>query len=206
MPTPPDSSTRLSLLASLIDGQSASESWPLFVDKYGRLLYRWAIRWGAGPHDAEEIMQETLILIFQKLEQYYHQPRSNFRSWLKTVAYRCWVQIMQDRKEDRLAELPARMPPDALRLISSDAARDDLIREFDRIARDEILEIACQRVRSLVDERTWDCFEMTYFENLRGQQIADRLGIAASTVFSNVCRVRQRLRFEIERLDDSFEI
>ena len=206
MPKLRDSSTNMSLLESLIQGRSASQSWPIFVEKYGRLLYRWASRWGAGPHDAGEIMQETLILIFQKLEQYCNQPRSNFRSWLKTVAYRCWVQILEDRKDDRLAALPARMSPNALRLISSDAARDDLISEFDRIARDEILEMACQRVRAQVDERTWACFELTYFEKLTGQQIAERLGIVASTVFSNVCRVRQRLKVEIERLDDSFEI
>lgn len=206
MRTTNDSSTHLSLLASLIEGRSASQSWPIFVDKYGRLLYRWAGRWGAGPHDAEEIMQETLILIFQKLEQYYHQPRSNFRSWLKTVAYRCWVQILQDRREQQLADLQTRMTPEAFRLISSDAARDDLISEFDRIARDEILEMACQRVCAQVEERSWACFELTYFEKLSGREIAERLGIAPASVFSNVSRVRQRLKRQIELLDDSFEL
>lgn len=201
-----DSSTHLSLLASLIEGRSVSESWPVFVEKYGRLLYRWATRWGADSHDAEEIMQETLILIFQKLEQYYDQPRSNFRSWLKTVAYRCWLQIQQARKEERLADLSARMEPDALRLIASDAAREDLINEFDRVACDEILEMASQRVRSQVEKSSWACFQLMYYEKLPGHEIAERLGMSQTAVYTCLTRVRQRLKAEIQRIDDSFEL
>jgi len=203
--TTQDSSTHLSLLASLIEGRSASQSWPIFVDKYGRLLYRWAGRWGAGSHDAEEIMQETLLLIFQKLEQFTRQPDSHFRSWLKTVAYRCWLQIQQARKEERLAVLRSRMTPDALRLISSDEARDDLIQEFDRFARSEILELASRRVAEQVEPKSWQCFELMCHEQLSGPEIATRLGMSQSAVYACVTRVRQRLKAEIQRIDDSFE-
>lgn len=201
-----DSSTNIRLLESLIEGKSACESWPIFVEKYGRLLYRWAMRWGADSHDAEEIMQETLILVFQKLEQYYLNPKSNFRSWLKTVAYRCWLQIQQARSDERLSGLQARMSPEVYRLIISDAARDDLLSEFERVACDEILEIAGKRVRSSVDESSWDCFYLMYFENLSGRQISERLSMSLSAVYSCLSRVRQRLKTEIQRIDDSFEI
>lgn len=206
MPPLHESPTHLSLLASLIEGRSASESWPAFVDKYGPLLFQWATRWGASSHDAEEIMQETLILIFQKLEQYVHHPRSNFRSWLKTVAYRCWLQIQQARKEDRLALLRSRMEPDALRLIGSEAAREDLINEFDRVARSEILELASQRVQKQVEPSSWACFHLMYFEKLAGHEIAERLGMSQTAVYTCLTRVRKRMKVEIRQMDDSFEL
>ena len=205
MPTFRNSSTNMSLLESLIQGRSASQSWPIFVEKYGRLLYLWATRWGAGSHDAEEIMQETLLLIFQKLEQFTRQPDSHFRSWLKTVAYRCWLQIQQARKEERLAVLRSRMTPDALRLISTDEAREDLIQEFDRFARSEILELASRRVAEQVEPKSWQCFDLMCHEQLSGPEIATRLGMSQSAVYACVTRVRQRLKAEIQRIDDSFE-
>lgn len=201
-----ESSTNLSLLASLIQGQSASQSWPMFVEKYGRLLYRWATRWGASPHDAEEIMQETLILIYQKLEQYFNQPRSNFRSWLKTVAYRCWLQILEDRDESRLQNLPARMSPEAMRLICSEEAGNDLVSEFDRIAIAEILELASQRVRQRVEESSWACFQLKYVEKLPCQQIAERLGMSLPAVYTCLSRVRQQLRGEIQAIDNTLDL
>jgi DNA-directed RNA polymerase specialized sigma24 family protein len=91
-----DSSTNLSLLASLAAGRSASDSWPIFVEKYGRLRVRWGQRWGARPEDCDEIIQETLILAFRNLHQYQSNPKSNFRSWLKTLAFRCWQKVRDD--------------------------------------------------------------------------------------------------------------
>jgi RNA polymerase sigma factor (sigma-70 family) len=200
-----DSSTRLSLLASLIKGNSASESWPLFCEKYGRLLYRWAIRWGASPHDAEEIMQETMLLIYQKLGQYYSQPRSNFRSWLKTVAYRCWLQLIAARDEKCREGFSFRLDPEMLRLLCSPVASQDLFNEFDRLAISEILELASERVKSRVEVSSWACFEMMYVEKVSGPEIAEALGMQLSTVYSCISRVRHQLKEEIRRIDDTLE-
>ena len=68
-----------------MQGHAASESWPIFVEKYGRMMYRWSLRWGANPADAEEIVQETLVLIYQKIGSYKSYGNGTFRVWLKSV-------------------------------------------------------------------------------------------------------------------------
>lgn len=158
----PGASTDFSLLASLIRGRSASESWPLFVRKYDRLLYRWSVRWGAGSHEAEEVIQETLLTIHQKLDQYTVQPGSSFRAWLKTIACHCWLQILHQRTS---LKNNGRIKPDESQhpdRIASAEARDDLVAPSERMDNREIIELAAQRVQQKVEPRSWLCFQMTY--------------------------------------------
>lgn len=197
-----DSSTHLSLLASLMQGESASRSWDLFVDKYGRMMYRWSMRWGAGPEDAEEIVQETLILIYQKIGRFRLEGSGTFRTWLKKVAYRCWLQMLRGRRMSvatrQMSEADSRQ---SRQQMASAGARLDLLAEFDRLAYQEILELASYRTQQRVSANSWQCFQLTYIEHISGEEAARRLGMNHNAVFVAVCRVRKILREEIQRLD-----
>lgn len=194
--------THPSLLKEIAEGNSCSRSWPVFVDKYGPILHRWCRRWGASPSDADDVVQECLIVVFRKLDTYRNNPRSNFRSWLKTVAFRIWLQVIEvsERKLRDSAE------SDAMRLVEWDRfrtheARNDLAANFDAVADQEILEMACSRVRSMVEPDTWRCFELLKVEGVSGQEVADRLNIKVGSVFTNACRVRKLLKQEVDRLE-----
>lgn len=195
-----DSATDFNLLESLIRGESGSRAWEHFVVKYRRILGRWCLRWGASRHELDDVFQETLIQVHQSLSGYEKQPGKHFRSWLKTLAYRCWLQLLQKKNADRglFAEDFDRTSHDDY---FSTAARDELIRHFDRIAEQEILEFACSRVRSGVEPQTWDCFRMTYFDQLPGEDVASSLGVSLNTVYLANSRCRRLLRQEIDRLD-----
>lgn len=163
------------------------------------MIYRWSIRWGALPQDAEEVIQETLLTIHQKLYLYEVIPGSKFRSWLKTVAFHCWLQLRQNPGFLNVSADPNmnshRNP------ISTTQARDDLINEFQRIADQEILDFASQRVKSRVDEKAWNCFDLNYFHELPGPEVADRLGMSLNAVYLTTCRLRRMLREEIVKID-----
>jgi RNA polymerase sigma factor (sigma-70 family) len=199
-----DSSTNLSLLASLAAGRSASDSWPIFVEKYGRLLVRWGQRWGARPEDCDEIIQETLILAFRNLHQYQSNPKSNFRSWLKTLAFRCWQKMRDDMQRLHGLDLK-RFDDQTLRLLASAEACKDLLGTFDAIARLEILDLATQRVQKRVQRDTWLCFELMHVEKLTGKEVAERLMKSKEAVFKNVFQVRTMLKDEILAIDSEFQ-
>jgi RNA polymerase sigma factor (sigma-70 family) len=199
-----DSSTNLSLLASLAAGRSASDSWPIFVEKYGRLLVRWGQRWGARPEDCDEIIQETLILAFRNLHQYQSNPKSNFRSWLKTLAFRCWQKVRDDMQRLQGLDLK-RFDAQTLRLLASTEACKDLLVSFDAIARLEILNLATKRVQNRVNPETWLCFELMHVEKLTGKEVAERLMKSKEAVFKNVFQVRTMLKAEILAIDSEFQ-
>jgi RNA polymerase sigma factor (sigma-70 family) len=199
-----DSSTNLSLLANLAAGRSASDSWPIFVEKYGRLLVRWGQRWGARPEDCDEIIQETLILAFRNLHQYQSNPKSNFRSWLKTLAFRCWQKVRDDMQRLQGLDLK-RFDAQTLRLLGSTEACKDLLVSFDAIARLEILNLATKRVQNRVNPETWLCFELMHVEKLTGKEVAERLMKSKEAVFKNVFQVRTMLKAEILAIDSEFQ-
>ncbi|MGL5098329.1 MAG: RNA polymerase sigma factor, partial [Planctomycetia bacterium] len=53
--------TTPSLFDRLQDPASAAGAWDEFVDRYGRLLYRWCRRWGVQESDAEDVTQNVLL-------------------------------------------------------------------------------------------------------------------------------------------------
>ena len=90
-----DSSTRLSFLANLSDSQSRMEVWPLFVESYGKAIYHWSTKWGASAADAEDIVQQTLLTVFLKIEKFEHGGRFTFRAWLRQIARYTWMNIFE---------------------------------------------------------------------------------------------------------------
>ncbi len=204
MPSLRDSSTHHSLLASLMQETSREESWPIFVEKYGQLLHKWSLRWGANEHDAEEVVQETLLTIYQKLVLYRKQDGVYFRSWLKKIAYRCWLGIVRTNAIDNVTNARSTLENGWLHALARAEARDDLLAEFDRMATEEILEIASRRIAARVEASTWHCYQLTYFEGLSSKQVAELLGMNAPAVLMAISRVRQMLRKEILAIDPTF--
>lgn len=197
-------STNPSLLREIAEGNSDSPSWPTFVEKYGPILDRWCQRWGASPQDAEDIVQECLIVVYRKLDTYRKSPKSNFRSWLKTVAYRIWLQILEVRERKILESSTSGKvltQDQCWEGLRSQTAREDLSRSLDAIADREILEVASSRVRAQVEPLTWKCFEMLNLEGAPGKDVAERLDLKVAAVFTNACRVRKLLKMEVERLE-----
>lgn len=194
-----DSSTNLSLIQCLSEGGASQDAWQIFVKKYGRLIFRWSLRWGAASHDAEDVLQETLMAIHQKMDQYNVVAGSNFRSWLKTVAYHCWLQVRKRRLMS--TSFDSSGPLGELVPIASIEARDDLIAHFQAMADQEVLELASERVRAKVEEKTWNCFQLNYFQGIPGGEVASMLGISANHVHVTTSRLRRMLREEVARVE-----
>lgn len=194
-----DSDTDFNLLASLVRGEANSEVWNQFIRKYRHILFRWSVRWGAADDETDDVFQETLLQIHQCLANFRKLPDSHFRSWLKTLAFRCWLQILNRRPRE------GEFPPD--RLFSATVtfdlieAREDLVNQFDRMAQQEILEFASRKVAETVEPRSWECFRMTFFDQVPGDAVAQQLGMSLNAVYLTNGRIRRMLREEIERID-----
>ena len=197
------SSTDFSLLDSLLKDRQESDSWPVFVAKYGRLIYRWCLHWKAAPEEAEDVVQETLIAVFRRLETYQKLEQSKFRSWLKTIAYRIWLDINSAHQLSRGQITGESAKSNRYELLMTIEARDDLIKLFDEMATQEILELACKRVRVCVQADQWQCFELSYLKRLSGKEIAHQLQMSEGAVFTAVSRVRKLIRDEVNRIEST---
>lgn len=198
-----DSSTRLSFLVNLSDSENRQEVWPQFAETYGKAIYRWSLKWGASPFDAEDIVQQTLLTVFIKVKQFKHGGRFSFRAWLRQIARYTWMNILEKSMRTEL------LPVDDVdwliskRQLKSPAAREDLINRFDQLACEEIRDLAFAVVRERVSEQTWSVFLLFEHESRPADEIAEQFGMTAGGVRLAAFRVRKLLNQEVALIDPS---
>lgn len=193
-----DSKTRVSLLEALASGET-ERAWAIFFAKYAKMIHLWCRRWGASVEDSEDVMQETLLLVFRKIAQFQYNPEMSFRAWLKTITHHNWIQVLERHRQ------AYRVKPGQTNDLRYSDQLADAAEEFkmilDRIADQEILSLACAKVRTRVSELAWHCFEQAALLENNGEQVATSLGVSLNYVHVNVFRVRKMIQQEIRVID-----
>ncbi len=201
MANPDDSQTRASLLLALRAGADA-DAWELFCQKYGPRIAGWCRKWGASRQDAEDVVQETLVVVFRKIADFQYRPELSFRAWLKTIARR----VNRDVGEKAGRFLPGPQQAEQVRVpAADDGANPVALAEYhsllDKIASEELMELAQERARQQVDEMVWQCFERVQKRHQPRAEVAALLGISDGYLRLNLHRVRELIEQEMKALD-----
>jgi RNA polymerase sigma factor (sigma-70 family) len=72
-------------------------AWTALINRYSRLIYTIPLRFGFSKMVADEIFQETCLILLESLETLREKDR--VRSWLVTVCRRVSIQHMRQKKE-----------------------------------------------------------------------------------------------------------
>jgi RNA polymerase sigma-70 factor (ECF subfamily) len=189
--------TRATLLTKLRQDPSGVAGWDEFVERYGRHIYRWCRRWNLQDADAEDVTQDILVKLTQKLRAFSYDPSRSFRGWLKTVAHHAWRDFADSRRHDRRAAGASHLQE----LMLTVEAREDLACRLEEAFDLELLEVAAVRVRLRVAPLTWEAFRLVSFEGLPVAEVADRVGMQVAMVYVAKSKVQKLLREEIEKLE-----
>src|SRR5215470_11776142 len=128
--------TRVTLLTQLRQDPFDQAGWEAFVERYGRHIYRWCRQWKLQDADAEDVTQDILVKLTQKLRTFAYDPSRSFRGWLKTVAHHAWRDFVDSRRRAR----PAAGDRQVQERILSLEAREDLARKLEEAFDLELLE------------------------------------------------------------------
>ena len=80
--------TRRSLL-NRIKNWEDQESWKQFFDTYGRLIYSVAVKAGLTDAEAQDVVQETILIVAKKIPEFKYDPAvGSFKSWLRLITRR----------------------------------------------------------------------------------------------------------------------
>jgi len=173
-------------------------AWGRFVDLYGSRIRRWCRRWGLQEADSEDVTQDVLLRLAQKLGAFNYDPSRSFRGWLRTVTQNALADFLAARKR----QCTGSGDDAVLEQLRSIQARDDLIEHLKDQFDSEIVALACARARERVEPQTWEAFRLTAYEGCSGDDVALRLGMTRATVFKAKSRVLGFLREEIKQLDE----
>ena len=119
--------THVTLLTQLRQDPSDQAGWDEFVERYGRHIYRWCRQWNLQDADAEDVTQEILMKLTQKLRAFTYDPSRSFRGWLKTVAHHAWRDFADSRRRAQ-----AGGDSQVQELMLTLEAREDLARSWSR--------------------------------------------------------------------------
>jgi RNA polymerase sigma factor (sigma-70 family) len=183
-------STHISLLRQLEEGAGQSEAWAVFHARYRDVILRWCRGRGVPRNCAEDLTQEVLLLLAQRLPHYHHDPeRGRFRSWLQAVVHNVVTDFW--RRQRRRPEcvgvggssflerlVGVRSPEDAEEPAGSSEGRAA-----------EILE----RVRGRLKETTWQAFYQSMVEERPAAEVAAGLKLSVASVYKANYRVKQML-------------
>jgi RNA polymerase sigma factor (sigma-70 family) len=188
--------TRVTLLNQLRQDPSDQAGWDEFVERYGRHIYRWCRQWKLQNADAEDVTQDILVKLTQKLGAFAYDPSRSFRGWLKTVAHHTWRDFNDRRHAQRAAG-----HSQVQELMLAIEAREDLAQKLEQAFDLELLEAAKVRVRLRVAPHTWEAFRLMALEGLPVAEVAAKVHMQVAMVYVAKSKVQKMLQEEIAKLE-----
>ncbi|MBV7327349.1 sigma-70 family RNA polymerase sigma factor [Chloroflexi bacterium TSY] len=91
-----DGTSDVELIEACLRGEE--EAWEVLLKRYSRLIYTIPIRFGFSQLVADEIFQETCLVLLEKLETL--SKRERLHAWLVTVTKRACIQRMRKHKRE----------------------------------------------------------------------------------------------------------
>jgi RNA polymerase sigma-70 factor (ECF subfamily) len=193
----PDLRTSASLLNRLRQHGGDQAAWSAFVERYGPRIYAWCRHWQMQVPDAEDVTQEVLLRLVDKLRNFRYDRSGSFRAWLKTLVHHAWQDFLDRRCRAGLGSGDTAV----WKQLETVAAREDLEQQLGEAFDREVLEEALARVRQRVAPHTWEAFRLLTFEGLSGAEVAPRVGMQVTMVYVAKSKVQKLLREEVDRLE-----
>jgi RNA polymerase sigma-70 factor (ECF subfamily) len=191
------SATDISLLVRLGRNPLDEAAWRDFVKRYGRRIYIWCRQWQLQEADAEDVTQNVLVILAEKMREFTYDPSGSFRAWLKTVTQHAWSKYVASQQRSGQGSGDSQVLPQLQSLESRDDLAAKLEEEFDR----ELLEIAMVRVARRVETHTWRAFQLLALEGVSGREAAVQLSISVALVHVAKSRVQKMIQEEILQLE-----
>lgn len=176
--------------------QGSTDGLGILYDRYGRLVYALGVKITGDAGQAEEIVQEVFLRVWQGASS-YDSTRGKVFTWLFTIAHNMCIDEVRRRKNRPQAVSPS---PDSEQdpvLMVPDSNPESNIEET--VWSNEIARAVRDALQQLPPEQS-RVIEMSYFQGLTHKQIAERLGLPLGTAKTRMVLGLKRMRQILGRL------
>ena len=190
--------TRKTLLVRVQDQQD-EKSWEEFAAYYRKYIYMVARNMRLSHHDAEDILQRTLLKLWENLPKFkYDTSKGSFRSWLCTVIRNMVINLV--KKKSRM-------------LTGLDDEEQYRVKKYLGSVQLTVLdEIAEREWRLFLANSAWNNIEIGLTDKVKAvflmlkkgialDEVAEALKIQKNTVYVYKLRVQEKLAKEVKRLE-----
>jgi len=152
--------------------------------RYANRVYTICLRYSKQKEDAKDLMQECFISLFKNLNK-YDDKRGPFEAWMYRVCTNVVLKKIKKKKRAIQLSFPDNFP---------EVSEYELKENFDQIP-DKVL---MQAIQELPDGYK-QILNLHVFEGLKHTEIAESLGISASTSRTQYGRAKKMLKRGLEK-------
>jgi RNA polymerase sigma-70 factor (ECF subfamily) len=165
------------------------------------MIAQWLRSQHIQASDADDLGQETLVVVLQELPRFKHNGRPGaFRRWIRLIlANRC-------RERFRSAQREKRAISRQIEEMGSDLGQDDSIwsRRWNQQHDDFLLREALNQIAPQFGKGTITAFRRIVLDQQNPQEVAAQLGLSLNAVRIAKSRILARLRETLLGLIDGF--
>ena len=196
--------TRWSLVARLKD-LGDQQSWREFFDTYSRLIRGAAVKSGLTEAEAEDVVQETIISVSQKMAQFKAEPQAgSFKGFLLTITRRRIADQFRKRQPGR--DPVARRRDETARTSTieriADPASLNLDAVWDQDWEKNLMDAAMERMKRQVDLKQAQIYDLYVVKQWPVTKVARTLGVNVGQVYLAKHRFSKLLKKELQRLKE----
>jgi len=188
---------QLSPTASLLEAAKAGdpEAFQELSRHVAPIIFRRALEITSNHHDAEDVLQETLLKGFTHISKF--RGDSQLSTWLVRIGLNEAIMTLRRRRHN--VPLAPEAGPTGKVEESPAALQGEKSQTDSRIVRTEVGGLLNKALRRL-PARARQVLHLRYLEGYSIEETAKRLNLSRGSVKAYACRSRARLRKELRRL------
>ena len=183
--------TSLSLLERLRTSPDDAD-WSRLIEAYSPLLRTWVLRSDAQAADADDLVQEVLLVVHRELPKFKHNQRAGaFRCWLRQIVVHRLRNFWRSRGRQLAAGNDSRWE-DQLRQLEDDGSHLSQLwdREHNLAVARKLLEMLDARFT----ESTRIVFRRLVLDGADADTVSAEMGLSLNAIFTAKSRVLRELR------------
>lgn len=163
------------------------------VERHSRAVYRLAYRMTGRADDADDVVQETMLRLYQRLSTF--ERRASFTTWLHQIAVRCALDLL-DARQRRREQQDTEVHPMLER--TEDTAAQPERKALSAEVRDSVAQaLGC------LTASEHSAFILRHCEGMSIREIGAALGTNDNATKNTIFRAVRKLRERLEPLTGS---
>ena len=192
--------TRYTLLERVRD-RTDEQSWEDFIEIYRPYMYRVLRRMNFSHEEAEDLSQNVLVVLWDKLPDFKHSFRTGaFRAWLCKIVRNKGVDYIR-KQSSRKNKLDQESNLLNSPLMSENT--NDLEKAAEEEWNQHVSDLAWKVIEEEFSESVRKAF-MLSIEGVPGEEIAERLNVQVNSIYTYKKRIRNRLKELIRNMNDQY--
>lgn len=176
------------ILAGILDGRA--EAWQRFSEHYRPLLLSFGQRLGLRESDAQDAAQETLVAFLAGWrEGKYERDKGRLRQWLLGIARHKILYLLRQR--GRVVQPPDVSGTGFLERLPDEQSMSQV---WEAEWKQWLLSKCLEEVRTQVEERTFQAFELVTLKGWPAERAAESLSMTVNALLKANRRVLTRMR------------